>query len=117
MSGRFSTEILDLAKQNRREERELLRSATLELLERSLAKSPIPVEEAFVFGSLVRPFSFDSRSDVDLAVHALDPRDYFSLKTYLEQELQREVDLLEIETCRFSDKIRRTGQRWTRTNI
>ena len=85
----------------------------LELLKCAVAESPIPLAEAYVFGSVVRPYAFDSHSDVDVAVHALSPRDYFSLKTHLEARVLRDVDLVELESCRFSDAIKGIGQRWT----
>ena len=113
--GGFCTDLLDLAIQKERAAREKTRMAMLIDLRRGLGSSPVALREAFVFGSVTRPFAFSAHSDIDVAVHALDPRDYFCLKSYLEGELVREVDLVEIESCRFAEKIRRTGLRWTPT--
>ena len=112
--GEFSTHVLDHVKAEERRSREAMRNGVLKELEQSLIESPIRIDEAYFFGSLVRPHGFGLHSDVDLAVHSMDPRAYLSLKMYLEGRLQREVDLVEIEPCRFSKSIRSKGLRWTR---
>ena len=91
-----------------------MRTALLDSVMLSLRESPIPIDEAIIFGSLVHQFSFDAHSDIDLAVHELGPRDYLSLKVYLEGRLRREVDLVELETCRFQSSIVSGGLRWKR---
>jgi len=93
--------------------REAARIEVLKELQLALAEAPVHVDEAYVFGSLAAPFAFDARSDLDIAVHAMDPREYFLLKCYLEGRLQREVDLVEMESCGFADSIRRRGLQWT----
>ncbi len=74
----------------------------------------MPVERAIIFGSIDRPGHFDANSDVDVAVGELRARDYFTLKSYLEHALCREVDLVEFDRCHFAASIRRTGTKWTR---
>lgn len=76
--------------------------------------SPVPVEEAIIFGSIERAGHFDADSDVDVAVGELPAREYFTLKSHLEHALCREVDLVELERCHFAASIRRTGTTWTR---
>ena len=80
----------------------------------ALTASPIRLDDAYIFGSLVRPGDFYDSSDVDVAVHAVLPRNYFDLKCHLEERIGRDVDLVEIESCRFFDSIRRHGYLWTR---
>ena len=100
-------------KRDKRRLREVARIEVLEELQKALAEAPVHVGEAYVFGSLAAPFAFDARSDLDIAVRAMDPREYFSLKCYLEERMRREVDLVEMESCGFADSIRRRGLRWT----
>ena len=109
---RFTTEILDQALGRERESREDLRKAVRNELFRALAESPIKLKAAIIFGSIVRPGHFEDDSDIDLAVPYLEPRAYFTLKSYLEQRMRREVDLLDIDTCHFAVSIRRDGLRW-----
>ena len=84
---------------------------------RLLDESPVALDEAILFGSVVRPGRFSARSDVDVAVPELEPRDFFALMGHLEDGLEREIDLVPIDTCHFADAIRRTGLRWTRTGM
>ena len=80
----------------------------------ALEASPVPVDQAIIFGSIDRAGHFDANSDVDVAVGELSARDYFTLKSHLEHALCREVDLVELERCHFAASIRRTGTTWTR---
>lgn len=85
-----------------------------ERLVHALEASPVPVEQAIIFGSINRSGHFDANSDVDVAIGELPARDYFALKSHLENTLCREVDLVELERCHFAAAIRRTGTAWTR---
>ena len=115
MADRFNTDVLDRALARKRRERETLRVAVQARALELLDESPIALDEAILFGSLVRPGRFDVRSDIDIAVPDLEPRDFFTLMGHLEEGLEREIDLVPINTCHFADSIRRTGLRWTRT--
>ena len=114
MAGGFNTDVLDRALERQRTEREKLRMAVRARALRLLDESPVDLDEAILFGSVVRPGRFDARSDVDIAVPDLEPRAYFALMGHLEEGLEREIDLVPIDTCHFADSIRRTGLRWTR---
>ena len=115
MAGGFKTDVLDRALERRRMEREKLRLAVQARALRLLDESPVELDEAILFGSVVRPGRFGDRSDVDVAVPDLEPRAYFALMGHLEDGLEREIDLVPLDTCHFADSIRRTGLRWTRT--
>ena len=117
MAGGFKTDVLDRALARKRMEREELRLAVQARALRLLDESPVGLDEAILFGSLVRPGRFCTRSDVDIAVPNLEPRAYFALMGHLEEGLEREIDLVAIDTCHFADSIRRTGLRWTRTGL
>ena len=115
MAGRFDTDVLDRALARKRRERETLRLAVQARALQLLDKSPVALDEAILFGSVVRPGRFSAHSDVDVAVPDLEPRDFFTLMGHLEEGLEREINLVPIDTCHFADTIRRTGLRWTRS--
>ena len=115
MASRFDTGVLDRALARKRQERERVRRAVQARALRLLDESPVEIEEAILFGSVVRPGHFDTGSDVDVAIPAVAPRAYFTLMGHLEDGLGRDVDLVAIESCHFADTIRRTGLRWTGT--
>ena len=117
MAGRFNTDVLDRALARKRREREALRVEVQARALKLLEESPVPLDEAILFGSVVRPGRFSVHSDVDVAVPDLEPRDFFALMGHLEEGLEREIDLVPIDTCHFADSIRRTGLRWTPTGM
>ena len=117
MGGRFNTDVLDRALARKRREREALRVAVQARALELLDESPVELDEAILFGSVVRPGRFDARSDIDIAVPDLEPRDFFTLMGHLEEGLEREITLVPLKTCHFADSIRRTGLRWSRTRM
>jgi predicted nucleotidyltransferase len=68
------------------------------------------VRAVYLTGSLLREGHFYPFSDVDIAVEGLQ-EDYFAVMAQLEDLLDHEVELLELETCPFSDTIRQKGVR------
>jgi predicted nucleotidyltransferase len=68
------------------------------------------VGAVYVTGSVLRPGDFYPFSDVDIAVEGLQ-ENYFRLLVQLEDLLERQVDLIELETSRFADSIRESGIR------
>ena len=117
MAARFNTDVLDRTLARKRRKRETLRLAVQGRALRLLDESPVALDEAILFGSVVRPGRFSAHSDVDVAVPDLEPRDFFALMGHLEEGLERGIDLVPINTCHFADSIRRTGLRWTRTDM
>ena len=114
MAGGFKTDVLDRALERRRRDREALLLAVQAQALRLLDESWVGLDEATLFGSVVRPGRFHADSDVDVAIPDLEPRAYFALMGYLEEGLEREIDLVVLDVCHFSASIRRTGLRWTR---
>ena len=117
MAGKFKTDVLDRALARKRQEREALRVAVQARALKLLEESPVALDEAILFGSVVRPGRFSARSDVDVAVPDLEPRAYFALMGHLEDGLKREINLVPLDTCHFADSIRRSGLRWSRTGM
>ncbi len=69
------------------------------------------VKEAYLFGSILQPGNFRSDSDMDIAVGGLNPKNYFQVFGQIENLLGREIDLVELEKCRFADSIEKYGER------
>lgn len=66
------------------------------------------VKSVYLFGSLLREGGFYEFSDIDIAVEGLKD-DYFEVATEIEHFLDRDVDLVEMEKCRFRDYITKYG--------
>ena len=104
--------ILDSVVHAQKQRRESERNHALQQVVRALNDAPIYLQEAYLFGSILVPGAFGAQSDVDIAIHETEPRTYFRLKSYLEHTIGREVDLIELERCRFADSILRKGRLW-----
>jgi predicted nucleotidyltransferase len=116
MARTFSCDLLNVVQRARRIKRQAQREAVLkhmwELLPRLAAR--IQFEEAYVFGSVLNSKRFQEDSDVDVAFVGLQDEDFFPTMAWLSRELGREVDVIQLEGHRLSDKIRKEGLRWTR---
>jgi uncharacterized protein len=112
----YSTFLLDEATERKRHTREELRLHLLEKLDHALyaLSGEIPFEDAFLFGSITRPFRFSETSDVDVAFVGLQDADFFRTMSFLSAELGVEVDIVQIESHRLGEKIKREGARWRR---
>lgn len=113
----FDTSVLDDALARRRARHEQSRlsllAEVLSLLD--LLGPAYGLQQAFVFGSLVKPGRFKPESDVDIAVVLANGESLFRLSAGLSSRLGRDVDLIELNRCFFADKIRREGVLWTRS--
>jgi predicted nucleotidyltransferase len=68
------------------------------------------VRAVYLTGSLTRAGQFYDFSDVDIAVAGLE-EDYFAALAALEDLLDRQVELIELESCPFGGVIREKGIR------
>ena len=113
----FSTTKLDQILSDRQgkieQERLLLLNKTLQWLQEF--STLYGIEQAYIFGSILRPGKFHQNSDIDLAVSQINPDDYCTVISLLHQYFGREVDLILLDTCHFSNRIRDTGLLWTKT--
>ena len=94
--------INDLEKQRQ----DILKRCIVEIREYFM---PLDVTSLYITGSLIIPYRFSSRSDIDIAVEGLPPEIYFSAIFELGEILSRTVEIIELENCRFADKIREDG--------
>jgi predicted nucleotidyltransferase len=93
----------------RREEREkdrqeMLQKVTLVLREKFAHTSV----EVFLVGSITRPYSFSSHSDVDVVLKNYQG-DRFSLWSELEEAFGRSVEIISFETCSFQKFVAEEG--------
>lgn len=99
----------DTARAHRRLE---VHEETRRRLQQALAEL-IPGHKIILFGSLTRPGVFNDRSDVDLALESEPPQmSIYRLIAELMERLDRPVDILLLDQCRFRDRIRREGEVW-----
>ncbi|WP_219729867.1 nucleotidyltransferase family protein [Sodalinema gerasimenkoae] len=111
----FNTDKLDQilkerATQNENQRQEVLKSVQHWLNDHA---ETYRVEQAYIFGSLTRPYQFQPHSDIDIAVEQVDPEGMFLMISFLMTDMNRDVDVIELRKCHFSHKIRETGILWT----
>ena len=68
------------------------------------------VRKVYLVGSILEEGRFYPFSDIDVAVEGLIER-YFKTLSEIEGLLERGVDLIELEKCRFKETIERNGIR------
>ena len=110
----FDFRLLERRLEEKRREREELR---YEVLERTFKALEILSEryyfkKAYIFGSLVNPGRFHEWSDVDVAFIGLKDEDFFRIMADLSELIGRDVDVVQMERCRFSDLIEKEGIVW-----
>jgi predicted nucleotidyltransferase len=113
----FPTAKLDQAISDRRlkleQERQKLLAKTLDWLNRFAINYGI--NKAYIFGSVIRREKFHQASDIDLAVEQINNQDYCTVISLLANYLEREVDIIKLDSCHFADRIREKGIIWTKT--
>lgn len=111
----FSTFILDRAIEDKKKEREALRLRLLDKVLETLGglARVIPILEAYVFGSVSRPFGYRENSDIDIAVIGLKDEDFFKAMAFLSEAIGVDVDVVQMEGHRLADTIKREGIKWT----
>ncbi len=89
-----------------KDRQEMLQKVTLILREKFKNTSV----EVYLVGSILRPYSFSARSDVDVVLKNYQG-DRLSLWTELEEKLGRSVEVIPFETCSFKEFIEKDGFR------
>ncbi len=113
---KFSTHILDEFLKRKRSENEKLRQQVIEKINEileELSKKKL-FEEAYIFGSITKPFVFGKNSDIDIAFTGLKDKDFFLVMSTISNELGRDVDVIQLENHRLAEKIKKEGIRWRR---
>lgn len=111
----FNTNVLDEAIARRSDrlegERQRLLAQTCALLESH--RSRYGIRSAYIFGTLARPRRFHERSDVDIAIETSRPELLTQAIGRFSLLLERDVDLVDLATVPFADRIRRESIEWT----
>ncbi len=69
------------------------------------------LSEAFVFGSIVKEKKFSEDSDLDVAVLGLKGELFLKFMAEISSIIGRDVDVIELERCRFAKRILKEGIR------
>lgn len=68
------------------------------------------VSRVYLIGSILCPGAFDEQADIDIAVLGLEGN-FFRISAELEALVGRDLDLIELEQCRFANEVEREGLR------
>lgn len=107
----FSTHLLEEIEKQKLNDLEKRRQEILQLCVIELRKyfNQLNVKSLYITGSLLIPYKFRSQSDIDIAVEGLSHEKYFQAIFELGELLPGQVEIIELENCRFADKIIKTG--------
>lgn len=108
----FDDSLLDKIIEERYAEREKKRLETLQSLTEKLKShfSQKGFKKVYIFGSILKAGEFHDFSDIDIAVEGLTG-DYFRVCADAEEIIGREIEVVEIEKCKFRDSIEKYGLR------
>ena len=111
LSRRFSTYLLDDTVFRKKEERENLRLDVLKKLHYIIGKLylEVPFTEAYIFGSVTKPYEFSENSDADIGFRGLKDEYFFKAMAFISREINRDVDVVQLERSRFAKKIKKEG--------
>ncbi len=94
-------------KEQQESERKSLLKKTISILEKEFKGSTV---EVYLVGSILRPFSFSTHSDIDVVLKNYIG-DRFDFWAKLEREIGRKVEIIPFETCRFQEFVIKEGFR------
>lgn len=93
----------------KREQNEKLRLECLEKCKKHLQnKFNNTKVEIYLVGSIIKPYSFTSRSDIDIVILNFQG-ERLALWTELEAALNWRVELIPFETCPFQEEVKKNG--------
>lgn len=111
----MDTWLLDEVINKKRQMRELYRREFLEKVKDALntLKDKINFDEAYIFGSLVKPYQYFAFSDIDICFSGLDKHNFFKAWAELTRELSYDnIQIIRIEEIDFKEKILKEAVRW-----
>lgn len=109
----FSTYLLDEAVDREKEELEKLRLNLLKKLHHIVGKLhlEVPFKEAYIFGSITKPYEFSENSDVDIGFLGLKDEYFFTAMAFISRGINRDADIIQLENFRFAERIKKEGIR------
>lgn len=116
MMEKFETDLLDSILERKRREQEEFRLQLIKKLFDTLDKlsQEIPFKEAYLFGSIGKPYRFTKESDVDIGFLGLKDEHFFKAMSFISREIGVDVDILQLENHRLAKKIKKEGIKWTK---
>jgi predicted nucleotidyltransferase len=110
----FDTSILDSAILAEEAAREQVRTTFLRRTQEALMLlgPKFGIERAYIFGSVTQPGRFHADSDIDIAVEAIPQESLFFALSAFMSALERNVDIVDLRTCPFAQRIRKSGLLW-----
>jgi predicted nucleotidyltransferase len=114
--GNMKLEIIKEVHRKKREKMELLRERLLQdtlgaILE---FKKAADFKEAYIFGSLSKPYQFGEFSDIDIAFSGLSSDKLPLAIGFLSRKIERDVNVVVMEKVHFAKKILERGIKWRR---
>jgi len=100
----------------RKADQEEMRLAVIEQINRALRKLEKKYywEEAYLFGSVTHRGKFGRNSDIDIAVSALTSLEHYAFTGEISGLLDKRIDVVLLEECRFAKSIKEKGLKWNR---
>lgn len=92
-------------KHQREEERKTLLQKVTSTLEKEFKGSSV---EVYLIGSIIQPYRFTSRSDVDIVLKNYK-EDRFDLWAKLERMIDRKIEVILFEKCQFQEFVLKEG--------
>jgi predicted nucleotidyltransferase len=110
----YPTTILDEAIEKSRENQENKRQKIIEIITHVLddLSEDVDFKEAYLFGSITKPFRFSENSDIDIGFIGLSDRDLFKAMSVISEKTGFDVDVVQLEGHRLKEKIMREGAKW-----
>ena len=93
-----------------------MRIALIEQINRVLSKLEKKYywDEAYLFGSVAHKGKFRRNSDIDIAVSGLNCLEHYAFTGEISDLLDKRVDVVLLEECRFAKSIKKKGLKWNR---
>ena len=106
-------------RQKKYQQKEQTRLNTIDAIKKALnhLEERYTWDDAYIFGSVASTGRYGSTSDVDIAVSGLDTLDYYAFIGDISELLNKRVDVVRLEECRFAQSIISKGIKWTRKKI
>ena len=100
----------------RQADQEEMRIALIEQINRALRKLEKKYywDEAYLFGSVAQKGKFRRNSDIDIAVSGLNSLEHYAFTGEISELLDKRVDVVLLEECRFAKSIKKKGLKWNR---
>jgi len=107
MKKGFSTYILDEVLKRKKNEMEKKRKEMFRRVKEAVRD--LNFSEAYIFGSITKPYKWRDDSDIDIGFFGLSDEGWFNAFRKLSDRLERDVDILHLEGHRLKEKIVKEG--------